>query len=139
MQALLTARWDECVKCLRAGAPLAATVMMGGLLEALLLARINLELDKTPIFKAAAAPKDDQQRTRPLKEWALKNYIEVAHDVGWITVSAKDVSEVLRDYRNYIHPSKQYSHNVVLSLDDAAILWEVAKAIARQILKPSQL
>lgn len=40
-----------------------------------------------------------------------------------------------RGYRNYIHPSKQYSHNVALSTDDAAILWEVAKAIARQVLK----
>lgn len=135
MQSVLTARWDECVVCLKAGAPLAATVMMGGLLEALLLARINLEADKPAIFKATAAPKDDQQKTRQLKEWALKNYIEVAHELGWITVSAKDVGEVLRDYRNYIHPSKQYSHNVALTTDDAMILWEVAKAIARQVLK----
>jgi len=137
MQAVLAARWNECVLCLQAGAPLAATVMMGGLLEALLLARVNLQTDKTSVFKATAAPKDDQQKTRPLKEWALKNYIEVAHELGWITVSAKDVGEVLRDYRNYIHPSKQYSHNVTLTVDDAAILLEVAKAIARQVLKLS--
>ncbi len=139
MQAVLTARWDECVICLKAGAPLAATVMMGGLLEALLLARVNLEPDKSRIFKATAAPKGDQQKPRQLKEWALKNYIEVAHELGWITVSAKDVGEVLRDYRNYIHPSKQYSHNVALSADDAAVLWEVAKAIARQVLKQPSL
>jgi hypothetical protein len=137
MQDVLAARWNECVICLEAGAPLAATVMMGGLLEALLLARVNLEADKSAVFKAAAAPKDDQKKSKALKEWALKNYIEVAHELGWITVSAKDVGEVLRDYRNYIHPSKQYSHNIALTTEDAAVLWEVAKAISRQVLKLS--
>ncbi|WP_051943568.1 MULTISPECIES: hypothetical protein [Luteibacter] len=135
MQSVLSSRWNECVLCLQAEAPLAATVMMGGLLEALLLARVNLEADKSAVFQAQAAPRNDQQKPRPLKEWALKNYIEVAHELGWISVSAKDVGEVLRDYRNYIHPSKQYSHNVSLTTEDAAILWEVAKAIARQLLK----
>ena len=43
MQQILVARWEECTKCLKANVPLAATVMMGGLLEALLLARINRE------------------------------------------------------------------------------------------------
>jgi hypothetical protein len=41
MQAILSSRWDECVVALFAGAPLAATVMMGGLLEALLLGRVS--------------------------------------------------------------------------------------------------
>src|ERR1700693_2208077 len=43
MQDILVARWQECVKCLKAKVPLASTVMMGGLLEAILLARINRE------------------------------------------------------------------------------------------------
>ena len=42
MQKILANRWNECVKCVSADAPLAATVMMGGLLEALLLARITI-------------------------------------------------------------------------------------------------
>jgi conjugative transfer signal peptidase TraF len=41
MQTILENRWQECVRCLDANAPLAATVMMGGILEGLLLARIN--------------------------------------------------------------------------------------------------
>jgi hypothetical protein len=36
MQAILTRRWEECTRCLQVNASLAATVMMGGLLEALL-------------------------------------------------------------------------------------------------------
>jgi hypothetical protein len=136
MQAILTERWEECGKCLTAGAPLAATVMMGGLLEALLLGRVHRESNKAPIFQAASAPRDKGGQTRPLPEWTLRNYIDVAHELGWISVSAKDVGEVLRDYRNYVHPFKQLSHGVHLTADDAILLWEVSKAISRQITKP---
>lgn len=134
MQTILSARWDECVRCLRADAPLAATVMMGGLLEALLLARINRETNKAPIFTAMTAPKDKAGQTKPLNDWTLKNYIEVVHELGWISVSAKDVGEVLRDYRNYVHPFKQLSHGVHLKQADGSLLWEITKNLSRQVL-----
>jgi hypothetical protein len=134
MQAILLARWQECKKCIEADVPLAATVMMGGLLEALLLARINREPVKRAIFTAKAAPKDHRKKTRPLSEWMLKDFIEVVHELGWISVSAKDVGAVLRDYRNYVHPQKQLSHGVHLKLDDAKLFWEVSKSIARQVI-----
>jgi hypothetical protein len=134
MQAILAERWIECVRCLGADAPLAATVMMGGLLEALLLARVNRESDKAAIFTARAAPKDKSGQTKPLNDWMLKNYIEVVHELGWISVSAKDVGEVLRDYRNYLHPFKQLSHGVHLKHADAALFWEISKNISRQVL-----
>ena len=52
MQEILVERWRECVKCIGAEAPLSATVMMGGLLETLLLGRINRESDKEAVFRA---------------------------------------------------------------------------------------
>lgn len=67
--------------CITAKAPLAATVMMGGLLEGLLLARVNSQANKAPIYTAAAAPKDKQGKTLPLKDWTLQNYIGVAHEL----------------------------------------------------------
>ena len=136
MQAILARRWQEVVICVHAGAPLAATVMMGGILEGLLLARINQLLEKAPVFKAAAAPKDKSGNPLRLNEWGLKNYIDVAHELGWISKTTKDIGEVVRDYRNFIHPHKEHSHNIVLSGDDARMMWEVAKNVARQILKP---
>lgn len=135
MQAALERRWQECNTCIAAGAPLAATVVMGGLLEALLLARINRESNKSSVFKAVGAPKDRAGKTLPLKEWMLKHYIDVAHELKWISQSAKDVGEVLRDYRNYIHPYKELSHGMVLTVEDATLLWDVAKSVARQLLK----
>lgn len=136
MQGILKNRWGECVKCVEADAPLAATVMMGGVLEGLLLARINQLVDKAPVFKANAAPKD-KKTGMPLKlnDWTLKNYIDVAHELGWISKTTKDIGEVVRDYRNYIHPQKEYSHGVNISPGDARTLWEVAKSVARQVLK----
>lgn len=135
MQAILKNRWQECVKCVEGGAPLASVVMMGGVLEGLLLARVNQLNDKAPVFKANSAPRDKKGNTRKLNEWGLRNYIDVAHELGWITKTTKDVGEVVRDYRNYIHPQKEYSHGISLSPDDAKMLWEVAKSVARQVVK----
>ena len=136
MQAILCCRWQECVKCVNVGAPLAATVMMGGLLEGLLLAKFNQLVDKSAVFKAATAPKDRAGNTLKLNEWGLKNYMDVAHELDWISKTAKDIGEVVRDYRNYIHPQKEFSHGISISPDDARMLWEVAKTVTVQILKP---
>ena len=89
MQTILVARWHECIKCIDADVPLAATVMMGGLLEALLLARINRETVKRAIFTAKAAPKDHTKKTKPLADWTLKDFIDVVHELGWMTVRQK--------------------------------------------------
>jgi hypothetical protein len=135
MQNILVRRWDETIRCIAGNADLAAIVMMGGLLESLLLARINLEQNKKPIYTASKAPKDKKTgQTLTLDEWALKNYIEVTHELGWITKSAQDLGAVLRDWRNYIHPHKEFSHKLNLSPNDVAILWGVAKSIAGQIV-----
>jgi hypothetical protein len=120
MQEILKRRWLECTACIAANAPLAATVMMGGLLEGLLLARINRETNKAPIFTAVAAPRDKQNQTLPLKEWTLQHYIDVAHELTWLSATAKDIGVVLRDYRNYIHPHKELTHAISLQKNDAA-------------------
>jgi len=134
MQQILADRWRECLTCLEARASLAATVMMGGLIEGLLLARITRESNQAPIFKAKAAPTDKQKTALPLSAWGLKDYINVVHELGWISESAKDVGEVLRDYRNYIHPTKQLRHSKRLTDADARMFWEVSKAIAREVV-----
>ncbi len=136
MQGLLANRWNECAGCVSQGFPLAATVMMGGLLEALLIARINRLSDQSAVHKAKSAPKEKNGTVLKLREWTLSNYIDVAHELGWISDTYKDVGVVLRDYRNYIHPYKEYRHKKRIAQDDAKVLWEIGKTIARQVLKP---
>ena len=135
MQQVLTRRWQECVACLSAGAPMAATVMMGGLLESLFLARVNREPNQKAIFTATAAPKDRKTlKPKSLKEWGLSDYIAVAHELHWISRAANDVSGVLREYRNYIHPQKELSTQASLSSEDARMFWLVVKELAARLL-----
>lgn len=135
MRLILDKRWLECTVCISSGAPLAAVVMIGGLLEGLLLARVHKETIKAPIFTAKTSPRNKQGKTLPLNDWTLNNYISVAHELNWITVAAKDVGSVLRDYRNYVHPHKELITGVSITNDDAALLWEIGKSISRQLLK----
>src|SRR5579875_2197168 len=134
MKGILQRRWSECATCVAAKAPLAAVVMMGGLLEGLLLAKVNSQTNKAPIFTAVAAPKDKHNKPLPLKEWKLQNFISVAHELGWITQTLRDIGQVLRDYRNYIHPQKEYSEKVSVTPDDAKLLWDISKSVSRQVL-----
>jgi hypothetical protein len=135
MQTILARRWNECMLCLACGADLAAVVMMGGLLESLLLARVNQTSDKSPIFTAASAPKDSGSKTLKLRDWTLNDYILVARELKWIGEVAKDVSGVLRDYRNYIHPSKELANQMSLTSRDTALMWTIFVTLTDQILK----
>lgn len=135
MQVILAERWRECSSCITANASLAATVMMGGLLEGLLLARVHRETDKTKVFKATTAPKNKTTgKTLPLTDWTLKNYIDVAHELKWISQPARDLGAVLRDYRNYIHPEKQRAQGLSFRVEDVSMFWEVDKGICRQLI-----
>jgi len=134
MQMILQRRWDEVQRCLNCKSNLAATVMMGGLLESLLLARINSSPDKGAVFKAKSAPRDKNGKTFVLPDWKLVHMVDVAHELAWITKSAKDVGNVLRDFRNYIHPHKEYTDAVSILDEDARMFWEVTKSITRHVL-----
>jgi hypothetical protein len=134
MRDILTRRWNECAKCVKADAHLAAIVMMGGLLEALFVARANKMQDKTPLTSAANAPKDKAGKTTNYQEWMLDSYIKVGFELKWITESAKDVADKLKEYRNFIHPAKELRYGVTLGLNDSSMFWQVTKALARQLL-----
>jgi hypothetical protein len=134
MQTILQRRWDEVQRCLACKSNLAATVMMGGLLESLLLARINSSPDKAAVFKAKSAPRDKVGKTLVLPDWKLVHMVDVARELTWITKSAKDVGNVLRDFRNYIHPHKEYTDGVSIWDEDARMFWEVTKSITRHVL-----
>ena len=134
MRQILEGRWTETQRCLGAHAHLAATVMMGGLLEALLLARVHRMPSPGDAFKTKACPKDKAGKPVPLQQWTLADYIDVAHELGWIARSARDVSAVMRDYRNYVHPYKELSHGVTVLKVDTDLMWAVLGQLVTQIL-----
>jgi hypothetical protein len=135
MRDILTRRWSECARCVKADAHLAAIVMMGGLLESLFVARANKMRDKALLTQAASAPKDRVSgRTVNYQEWMLDSYIKVGFELRWITESAKDVADILKEYRNFIHPAKELRYGVTLDLNDSSMFWQVTKALVRQLL-----
>lgn len=139
MRGILERRWGECRKCVAAQAHLASIVMMGGLLEAMFVARANKLANKTALVKAAAAPKDSKTgKVLDIRDWTLRPYIDVGHELGWITRTAKDVAGVLSEYRNYIHPEKERRHNLLLHEQDTAMLWGVTKSLVEQLLQSAK-
>ena len=122
-------------KCVKADAHLAAIVMMGGLLEALFVARANKMTDKSPLTSAANAPKDKATgKTINYQDWMLDSYIKVGCELNWITESAKDVADKLKEYRNFVHPAKELRFGITFGFNDSSMFWQVTKALARQLL-----
>ena len=135
MKVILERRWIECTKCVGAKAHLAAIVMMGGLLEALFVARAKQMADKSPLFAAPSVPKNPKTGVAvPLQEWMLNSYLQVGHDMKWITKSARDLAAVLGEFRNYVHPEKEHRHGVALGHEDSKMLWDVTKNLVAQLL-----
>ncbi len=139
MRQIIYQRIGETEKCLLI-APLAATVMMGALLEALFLARINKLDDKSILFKLKSIPLEDDGRTPlNLSKWTLKYYIPVAHEMGWIRKAAKDVSSIMMEYRNLIHPEKQLRLGVTIEPQDANMFWVIFMQLSEQIVESAKL
>lgn len=132
---ILIRRWNECVACITHKIPLSGTVMIGGFIEGLLIAKINQQQDQSIIFKANSAPIDKKtNKPKSLSEWSLSDLINLSHELKWISKPTKDIGTVLREYRNYIHPHKELSNKIIITSDDTTLFWELAKNICRQLL-----
>jgi hypothetical protein len=131
---ILADRWDQAQKCLNAGAHLAATIIMGSMLEGMLLA----VLQKFPkdANQCRSAPQDPRTgKVRYFAEWTLADMINVAHDMGWIDLDVKKFSHALRDFRNIIHPYQQMAVKTFPDQDTCEISWLVVQAAANDLAK----
>ncbi len=131
---ILAERWDEAQKCLSAGAYLAATIIMGSLLEGMLLA--VLQRFPKEANQCGSAPHDPRTgKVRYFAEWTLADMINVAHDMGWIDLDVKKFSHALRDFRNLIHPYQQMVVKTFPDQDTCEISWLVVQAAANDLAK----
>jgi len=126
-------RISEIEICLRNNAPLAVIFLCGSVLEGLLL---NFATKNPQKFNTAkSAPKDKDGKIKKFYEWALRNFIEVAYEIGFIDLDVKKYSHSLRDFRNYIHPYQQMSSNFMPDKHTAEIGWKVLKAAIADLSK----
>lgn len=118
-------RLDEARVCLRAGAYLSPIILWGSILEVVLLATAQKE--KTKFYSSPSSPKKKDGGAKPLHEWSLMELINVASNVGLLKTDARDFSQVLRNFRNYIHPAKQAASDFTPDVHTAKLCLDAFK------------
>ena len=125
-------RIDEVNICIDNNAPLAAVILIGSLLEAILL---STAMKYPRLFNDASSAPKNKSNGKPKKyaDWTLNNFIDVATEVGILKQDIKKFSQVVRDFRNYIHPYQQKSEQFTPDKHTAEICLQVLKGVIAQI------
>ncbi len=113
--AQLEQRLREARICWDKGADLAATIMLGSLIEGVLYDRAV----------STGTGKSDN----------LAGLIELAVKEGWINPDIGQYADVLRDHRNLIHPRKQHRDGHSPDTDSVRIAWNVAIATLNSLAR----
>lgn len=107
----LKARLDEAYVCWKAGAPTAAIIMLGSVLEGVLY---DVALSRHEVGRK---PNDH-----------LETLIGMALDKKWIAREVAEYADVLRGHRNLVHPKKQWTQSYAPEDDVVHIAWNVVVA-----------
>ncbi len=130
--AVLANRWTETQTCVNSGSFLAATILMGSLLEGLLLAVFQKHPQQANI--CPSAPTDHGScKVKHFADWSLSDMINVAHECGWIGLDVKKFSHALREFRNLIHPYQQWTLKTFPDADTCGIGWLVVQAAVNDL------
>jgi hypothetical protein len=131
---ILSDRWDQIQKCMHSEAYLAATILMGSMLEGMLFAIIQKYPEDAN--KSKSSPKDsDTGKVKLFQRWTLSEMINVAHELDWIDLDVKKFSHSLREFRNLIHPYQQLVEETYPDEDTSGISWLVVQAAANDLAK----
>lgn len=125
-QMVIKQRIEEIQMTLQANAPLATIFLCGSTLEGLLLDSATKQFQTFNL--ANSSPKNKEGKPKPLPDWTLDNLINVAHEVGLLSLDVKKYSHSLKDFRNFIHPRQQAMQNFAPDLHTAKISWQVLQA-----------
>lgn len=129
---ILEQRIVEVKKCLNSRASLSVIFLCGSILEGILLGVATKNPNK--FNQSSVCPKRKGESTaKRFHEWSLSNFIDVAHDIGFIGLDVKTYSHSLRSFRNYIHPYQQMSSGFNPDMHTAKISWQVLKAAMHDI------
>lgn len=124
---ILSDRWSEVQRCIDGEAYLAATILMGSLLEGILLSVLCRYPQEANL--STVAPKNSRMgQVLKFHEWTLAQMIDVAHDLEWIDLDVMKFSHALRDFRNFIHPHEQMLQGACPDKDTSTISWYVVQA-----------
>ena len=127
LEAIIQARWLEAQRCQHAGAYLAAVIVMGSILEALLLARCSMS--PSDAYQSPAAPRDrNSGKSVALHEWSLSVLIDVSTSKLWLKTDRGNFSHALRHSRNMVHPYEQARSGADFDEATCKVCWQVLNA-----------
>lgn len=122
---VLDDRLREAEHCMTS-APLATIFMCGSILEGILL---GIALQNLKDFNQAPnSPKDKDNKVKQFREWSLAQFIDVAYELGLLSLNVKKFSHELRDFRNYIHPCQQLASKFTPNKQTAQLSMQVLNA-----------
>ncbi len=103
---ILENRFNEARRALEAGCYLSVFTLCGSILEAVFL---GLGEKNPERFNEVASSKNktNGNKTEQFRQWGLKDFINAAVKIGFITDETGMLGEFLRHCRNYIHPYKE--------------------------------
>jgi hypothetical protein len=136
---LLQERWAEAHACLEAGACVAATLMLGSILEGVLCSVVRRHA--AAVAGCPRSPRDGAGRIRPLREWTAQDLVEVACACGWLRRETARFAHQLTDYRALLHPYHQWQRG---EHPDAGtcragrqVLMAILQELPRDVLSPA--
>lgn len=74
-------------------------------------------------------------RKFPADRAGLELLLDTAHDRGLIQLDAKDFMRPVREFRNYIHPRRQFETNFTPDADTVAMCWTPIQALLNDLDK----
>jgi hypothetical protein len=114
LAAVAQQRLDEARTCHANQAYMATIIMLGSLLESILVGIVADRLAGPP--------------PRPLDQIGLQDLINLAHREGWIQVDVQKGSELIRTYRNLVHPRAQLRMRHTPDADTVDMCWPIVNA-----------
>jgi hypothetical protein len=114
LAAVAQQRLDEARICHANRAYMATIIMLGSLLEGILVGTAADRLTKPP--------------PRPLDRIGLQELINLAHREGWIEVDVQKGSDLIRSYRNLVHPRAQLRMKHTPDADTVDMCWPIVNA-----------
>lgn len=127
----LHSRIEEIIKGINANSPLSVIFLSGSTLEGILLGIAN-KYPKT-YNQTKSSPKQEDGKPKTLSQWTLSELINSTCEIGLIKEDSKLFSQVLRGFRNYIHPFEQIKFGFNPTIDTAELCWKVLQMVISQI------
>jgi hypothetical protein len=133
LERIIQERWIDAQKCQHVGAYLAAIILMGSILEALLLAKALTRQEEAR--KSTRAPKRKGGEVLPIHNWNLNSLIDVAVELSWLKVDRGKFGHALRESRNVVHPWQHAAINADFDGATCKTCWEVLNASVDDLLR----